>query len=82
MHEERYLEKVGALGLSRSLRLREEQGLPKQDNDTFLQQGSNRARITTYSSGISWMEEAEIIWPNLPPKSACLHTCRDKELTT
>lgn len=41
MSEERHLEKVGALGLSRSLKLREGQGLPKQDSDLFSQQESN-----------------------------------------
>lgn len=41
MLEERHLGKVGALELSRSLRLREGQGLPKQDNDLFTQQDSD-----------------------------------------
>lgn len=39
--EEKHLEQAGAMGLSRSLRLREGQGLPKQYSDWFTQQDSD-----------------------------------------
>lgn len=50
MPEERHLEKVGATELSKSLRLGEGQGLPKEDSDLFTQQDSDGTGTTSHSS--------------------------------